>query len=57
MAKMLRSRKHFSRCHIHGNNPCEVTVEIQSREITRAQDKREWQAHVEFEIEEMKECA
>jgi hypothetical protein len=48
--KMLGKQKHFSRCHIHGNNPCEVTLEIQANSIGRATEKRSWKKEIKSEI-------
>lgn len=62
MAKMLRARKQFGRCHVPGhgsghfdhwyNHVCEVVDEIQNTPFTRAQDKREWKTEIEMEIED-----
>ena len=43
MAKLLRSKKRFGRCKVPGHNisNCEMCREIQSTEISRAQDRRD----------------
>ena len=55
---MLRSTKQFGRCpfcqgnHI-GHGDCEVTVDIQSVAIERAQEKRQFEKEIRDQLNEM----
>ena len=54
MAKMLGNTKRFGRCRVEGHgSKCECSIDIQSTAITRTEDKREWKAFIQNELDEL----
>lgn len=50
MQKLLRCKKVFGRCRIHGSN-CGVADEIQSISITRAKEKADLRKEIKEQLE------
>lgn len=51
MQKLLRCKKVFGRCRLHGGN-CGVSDEIQSIAITRSKEKRDLRREINGEVAE-----
>lgn len=51
MQKLLRCKKVFGRCKIHGSN-CGVAEEIQSIPITRAKEKADLRKEIKEQLED-----
>lgn len=51
MQKLLRCKKVFGRCRLHGSN-CGIADEIQSIPITRSKEKRDLRKEINGEMAE-----
>lgn len=51
MQKLLRCKKVFGRCRLHGSN-CGVGEEIQSVPITRAKEKADLRKEIKEQLED-----